>query len=273
MGQCLVTKLKGSVDNPNLERLGYITVAQSLHAQSAENNFNFSEPGVIYFKNCTYNGARELSFGLENVRPSNSLIVLDEGETQAIYEIPLYTIKIASFGTKQESIDAGRLSYAKGGQDVFDSVFNFYSAGSFVGDVHKMIHSNIRLLLLAINEGEVLDITDMGLPGNSFCNNFNSSKKLTGCADNIGFRIGITDNFQSGNTKNVTLTVENFVRNAVTAGTTTKTLNCPWFGAFAVYFDGNQIENISQNTLSWEPYGNNQTKITLNGTEVIINNA
>ena len=61
---------------------------------------------------------------------------------------------------------------------------------------------------------------------------------------------------------------------AVAAGLTTKSTDFQWIGSnTGINYNGAAITNQNSNPISWEPYGNNQTKITLNGVEVIINNS
>lgn len=276
MENCLVTKLKGSVDNDNLIKLGYIRVVQELDDAGKNNNFTFSKDATIYFENCTYKGSRQLNFFAGYSKSiNNENIVLDSGETIARYQVPLYTIAIANFGTMQE-IDCDRIIYADGKSDSFNSVLRFWSSVKFIGDTDKMIHTNLFLHLNNYNSGEIIDVTDMGLQGNAACFFFYGTN-FKGSLDNMGFVIGqLSNNLRVPNNKNVSLNVETFVRNAVSAGNTSDNLTCSWLGASTTTFKGAPITSVAENTLAWEPYGTNQTKITLTvggttDTEIIDN--
>lgn len=270
---CLVTKLKGSVDNENLVKLGYIRFLQETNGDNKQNHITLSKNGIVYFENCTYNGSRQLNINaLTDTTISNSMIVLDSGETVAKYQVPLYTLSVTNFGTEQE-IDCDKIIYADGKYGDYNCNLLFWRGPKFIGDIDKVLHTNLHLFFGAYNSGEIIDVTDIGLQGNAICFDFNGTNFI-GSLDNVGFKIG--NYLKVANTKNVSLNVETFVKNAVSAGITTNNVSCNYLGASNTTFKGVPITLAPANTLAWEPYGTNQTKITLtvgedSDTEIIDN--
>jgi hypothetical protein len=254
MNDCLVTKLKASVNNKALERLGYITLEQS-SSSSSKNSFMFTEDATIWCVNCVYNGNENVNVPLNQSQDFSldyANVTLDTGESLPFkYQIPLGIITRLTLGTKN-TIDCDKFDYIPN-----LTSFNDYAGCAYIGDTSKLINLGINLRLSNITEGNDIDITNMGLDGKSWSFTLNGSKKLTGSLNNLGKKVPSGSSsltFSLPTTKDVSIDIDTFVRNAVAAGVTTKTMTGMDLVRITVRCNGTELANMGYNkSIHWEP--------------------
>lgn len=264
---CLVTKLKGVVDNDNLEYLGM--VKEDLFPTMGTTKVIFNASSTAKILHGTVGGNTEVTFSAnEDVYISNKgTILVDSGYDKATILIPKYSLT-----------------------DIF-IVGSQIGVGSYVPDVDLTKFKHSPLNLLSISNGRVVpdidvlnkvsslvlingrmafteecDISTLGANGVKTIINLTGfgtvpEHNLKGSLDKSGCSPLTILNVP--NTKAVSLSIENFVAYNRGAGRTTGTLSLPWLGACKATFNGGDVANQQNNHLSWTA-----TTITLNGTEI-----
>lgn len=286
MGNCLVTKLKGVVDNENLPKLDEFIINLNVTRQGGvqyNNVFGISpfigddytkEKVIVtgghnaYSYNTTSMEAdQNLGSEITASSPSGISICFPEVGEYAIKVTPKYKFYNLSF-PEFAVFDVGELKYSK------SYAFNANNCRSLTGNLDEfLINSKDILLTLYLTSCEHLEFNVENLLNiTNLATLYLNSVGAKGDFESLGTIYGNIQSFRISGTQ-VVGSIEGFVRNAVAAGVTTKSTNFEWLGSnIGITYNGAAITNQESNPISWEPYGNNQTKITLNGVEVIINN-
>lgn len=268
MENCLVTKLRGVVDNDNLEYFGM--VAEDLLPTMGTTKVIFNAASTAKILHGTVGGNTEVNFAAnQDVYIANKgTIEVESGYEKATILIPKYALTdIIIMGSEigvtpkyVPNVDLTKFEYSPlSSLDL--------SNCTIVPDINVMN----KVSSLTINKGrtkftEECDISTLGVNGNMTNINFTgvgtvAGHNLKGSLDKVGCSPLTT--FNVPNTKAVSLNIENFVAYNRGAGRTTGSLSLPWLGACNATFNGSAVENQQNNSLSWTA-----STITLNGTEI-----
>ena len=254
MGNCLVTKLKGVVDNDNLPIYGKAVVVVG----AVDPSFRFNKNTTIKVLGGTVNGQTKIS-----VNANTSLIITSS--------------TIVSDGTYGEGkvgllIDKYDLTYMERIQK-FDLEDILYSPFVFLQILPSTIVENVEKFPVLCKKQEfkginasgtniALDVTELGSNGIMTDIRLVSNNAAYGSLNKAGMS-PLTSHFSVPNTKNVFLNVETFVGYQRAAGRTTGSLSIQYLGACNCTFNGESVTNRPDNSLSWTA-----TTITLNGVTI-----
>ena len=273
MNNCLVTKLKGVVDNDNLNVLGCVDLSFNV-SNDSEGITMFDVAQEVTILNGTFvDGSTTKTVGPGEFRINTNTVILNDGENVAKIRIPKYYLSDLGNLVMDEFDFNEVFKYAYSndiGFFISTRVKNVYNMQDFVERLGK------RLLLNSdINIVDGLDVTNLGLSGGLTACRFEDAKGITGTLDNLGYS-PITIITVPANSTNTMLTIENFVRNSVnpTKGNRpTGQFTCRSLHILANY-KGGQISPSQDNnyTVSWQPSETGKTLINVNGDEEIIDN-
>jgi hypothetical protein len=265
MGNCLVTKLKGVVENDNLPILGKLAFNEKKGSGNSVyglKRIELSEGSYIDVQHGTIGGETRKWIGPNDYKYLVDLgaFVVDEGYNDLKLLIPKYIIKRVTYlgdASYPLHIDMNDYSYCNLIEFAIDN------GKASVVIINKSVIENLETFNIGscTIEGEPFDVTDLGLNGIITTLNLGSVKNLKGSLNNLGFSpISI---LFGPNTKNVSFNIEQFVANSRTAGRTTGSLSLPWIGACNCTFNGAAVVNQNSNSLSWTA-----TTITFNDVTI-----
>jgi hypothetical protein len=254
MENCLVTKLKGVVDNNNLPILGKMLVVVSTNDPS----FKFNKSATVKVLGGTVNGQTEISInaGIDLLILS-STIVSDGtyGEGKVGLLIDKYDL------TNMQRIQKFDL------EDILYSPFAFLQVlpSTIIENVEKFPVLCKKQEFIGLNSSSsniAFDVTELGSNGVMTDIRLVGNKAAYGSLDKAGMS-PLTSNFSTPNTKNVSLNIETFVGYHRAAGRTTGSMSIQYLGACNCTFNGESVTNQADNSLSWTA-----TTITLNGVTI-----
>lgn len=254
MGNCLVKKLKGTVQNDNLPIYGMAKV----YAKAGSSfNIKTTPNSTILIKGGTLDGETEFVTNAEGWLVHNNNIVSDGTYGEDIIQVivPKYgIIRVSTF-----SMDANDVEYSEGlsilgakniiNANKLEKIFKFESLTN--------VQLNNARLDVAVDISELGSngvLTEALIGGNGI--------NMIGSANKLGMS-PLTSVVFPG-TKNVTFSVETFVAYNRSAGRTTGSLDLGWVGGCNSTFNGQPIAVVKQNNLlSWDA-----TTITLDGVTI-----
>jgi hypothetical protein len=254
MGNCLVTKLKGVVDNNNLPIYGKAVVVVGAN----DPFISFNKNTTVKVLGGTVNGQTEISINVAtNLLIASSTIVSDGtyGEGKVGLLIDKYAL------TRMERIQKFDL------EDILYSPFVFLQIlpSTIVENVEKfpvLCKKQEFTGINASNTNIAFDVTELGSNGVMTDIRLISNNAAYGSLDKAGMS-PLTSNFNVPGTKNVSLNIETFVGYQRAAGRTTRSLSIQYLGACNCTFNGESVTNRPDNSLSWTA-----TTITLNGVTI-----
>jgi len=271
---CLVKKLKASVQNENLSKLGIVQFGFTTQNGLAKFSLNVSTRVNIVHGTIGGNTYIDYTAGQYNYLSNYGAISIDEGYENAYVELPKYNI------TKLNLVKQSSDSYIPT-LDMDELLYSPIIEISGIGcnaTLNETVLENLEVFaLIKSNFSNTVDITNLG-----------RSKKLTqinlvgnpggfvGCWDNVGF-CNLQGNVTFGGST-TTVHMEIFIKNNISENRTSGSLNFPYLGGINAYFGGNRLKNAETNTFTWEPdVTAGRTKITYNNgtTEIseIIDNS
>lgn len=247
MEKCLVTKLKGVVDNNSLPILGKFAFKAERGLGNKVyglNRIQFSEDTTIEVIHGSIGGKRSITIHANNY---TYLVNLGEFKTDDGYEyltivVPKYKIEKIRF---MSSIN----DYITVNMNDFEySMLNGLGCiSNALNKIKIIMNKSISEKLVEINfdgvdiQGEPFDVTDLGLNGILTTLILSNVKNLKGSLNNLGF--SPISNLIAPNTKNVSFNIEQFVANNRTAGRTTGSISLPYVGGCACTFNGATVIN------------------------------
>ena len=265
MENCLVTKLKGSVNNNNLIKLGYMLVGSYLPDNQKNFYMRFKKESKVRCLNGTFKstGTRERTYAGEGVLYSGNDIIPDNPDATVItLEVPKYsdswTYCRNICGTAETNIiDASFLEYVDDGSDISFLGSGYTPVTTVVKNfkieyAKKMFTSSTSFYLSSC----ILDInlTLLGENLSNDCASINMSQTVgcTGSLDSVGKRTNIISLIPPSS-KNVTLDLVNFVNFARAAERTTGSVNIKFADAITIKANGVIIPLTpsSDNMLEW----------------------
>jgi hypothetical protein len=271
MGNCLVTKLKGVVDNDNLPILGKLAFNAKRGTGNnvyGLNRIGFNEDATIEVLHGSIGGQRSITI-FANTFPyliELGEFVTDEGYDYLTIVVPKYNIKYLTF---LQSLDVNfgvNVNMNDFEYSILSGLYIIYNGdrqNKIKVIMNKSVSEKLTELEMASSEiqGEPFDVTDLGLNGRLSRLGLGGVTNLIGSMNNLGFS---PISYLGGpNTKNVSFNIEQFVANNRTAGRTTGSLSLPYIGACNCTFNGAAVDNQESNSLSWTA-----TTITFNGVTI-----
>lgn len=254
MGNCLVTKLKGVVDNDNLPIYGKAVVVVG----AADPAFTFNKNTTVKVLGGTVDGQTQIDVTGYNVLLINSSTVVSDG-TYGEGKIGLLIDKYAL--TRMERIQKFNL------EDILYSPFVYLQVlpSTIIENVEKFPVLCKKQEFIGLNSSSsniAFDVTELGSNGVMTDIRLISNNAAYGSLDKAGMS-PLTSNFSTPNTKNVSLNIETFVGYHRAAGRTTGSMSIQYLGACNCTFNGESVTNQADNSLSWTA-----TTITLNGVTI-----
>jgi hypothetical protein len=244
MGNCLVTKLKGVVDNDNLPILGMTELKIPTGTFSEYNALIFDSSVTVQILGGTING--ETSSTMQLYSWTGVPIVSDGTyDGYVILRFPKY--KVTRLDLNQcKGVDYSEFKYGVLNRiNVVCSSWNLNALESKFADFTGLSVTNYN--------SEVADLTNLGKNGKLAHCSFNNGVSFNGSFDNIGCS-PLDENWEIffPTTQNVSFVVENFVANKRLRGQTTgEQNNFAWMGLCNATFNGNKITHKNHYTLSW----------------------
>lgn len=256
---CLVTKLKGVVNNDNLDLFGYMGIKTS----TGNIMFELSDAGTVKILHGTVGGNTEIPIvaGQYKYLVQYGTIAVDSGYDEMIVYIPKYTIK--RLYTNASPINLEDLQYSSPLVELKLGACNplKYSEAAFNGILENLDILYITNTSTVVNNGPI-DVTEIGANGIMTKLSFSGiATGLTGSLNKAGMS-PLTE-LNVPNTKEVSLSIETFVANNRAAGRTTGSLSLPYLGGCNCTFNGESVAIQASNSLSWTA-----TTITLNGVTI-----
>lgn len=254
MGNCLVTKLKGVVDNDNLPIFGKMLIVVGNNDPS----IRFNKDTTVKILGGTIDGQTEISVNANSyMRITSSTIVSDGtyGEGQVGLLIDKYNI--SSF-ERIIKFDAEDLIYAPLTRIQLLSTSEVVNPEKLTTHFTETTFTefDIRYNNFAI------DLTECGSNGAMVMIRTRDCRNVYGSLNKAGMS-PLTTDFSVPNTKNVSLNIETFVSYHRAAGRTTGSMSIGWLGSCNCTFNSASVANQENNSLSWT-----DTTITLNGTTI-----
>lgn len=262
MGNCLVTKLKGVVDNDNLLYFGYFEVkviGLGEQTRRLEIIIGAEERLEIILRDFTINNLDRITVAAgELFRNSNKGNWVKTGNNPRLL-IPKYA-HYHSLGLpcgEYKTDDFAYLKCARG-----------FNLG---GDTFNVIHGNLANMLKMF-EGTTESPTGLYFNMNVSANNpsfegcdisflfsrkvnsirLQSVKGVIGNMDNIGKSVDTLTMFQAPDDKRLTLSIENMVGIARAEGFTTGSLNFIFLGWITTTFNGSELDKSRyDDTITW----------------------
>lgn len=255
MKNCLVTKLKSTVNNDGLKPFGYIPVKYTESVNSAENVMVCAEAQSAKVIGGTVNGSTTVDFTGSGDKYYGTFdnCSYDNGQDLTLY-IPKYAIK----NIRCNELDAEDLVFATNLANIYMRDYSRIVNASKLDDIAD------RFKTFYFAKGsfdEPFDVTKLGSTGNLIILGLAKVSNVKGSLDNCGLS-PITELIVP-DSKDVTLTIENFVANQRSINRTTGSLNISWLGVISCYFNGQLVAAQQDNSLSWTA-----STITLNGTTI-----
>lgn len=267
MNDCLVTKLKGTVNNDSLEYLGMIEM--ELFPTMGVTKVVFDAPQTVRILHGTVGGQTEVSFAAnEDVYIVNKgTIVVESGYEHATILIPKYHLKQINVTGANTGQTLTYLSYIDLTKFKYSPLQQInITTCSIVPDMDVLLNIPVITLSGLPKFTKEFDISNLGSTGkNSYVslqiNVPNPGFNLVGSLDKVGYSKPSV--LMIPGTQAISLNIERFVAYNRGAGKTTGSLSLPWVGACKCTFNGNNVANKETNTLSWTA-----STITFNGTEI-----
>lgn len=273
MGNCLVKKLKGVVNNDNLPILGFNKYKVNLTSASLGATVRFTESSKIILLDGTWSdtGLREKIIPAKNTYyPSINTIVPDiPGAEFCTILIPSYTCYAYGYLTpvNGDKVEYPGLKYVS-----IESIDNFCILNlddhlTIVSEVPNAILPFMRVFRCSNTTfNKPLDITGIGANGGLLSFNMGNSGRsndVFGSLDSLG-RNNATIEYLP-DTKNVSLDLVNYVNNHRSSGRTTGSVDLPYLGSITVKANGTIIDVIKKqhNVLAWTA-----DSITLDGNPI-----
>lgn len=260
MNDCLVTKLKGTVNNDSLEYLGMVPVRTT--GTNGLTKFILTEAGQVKVLNGTVGGKTAFSVAANDDKwvVNYGTVVVAQGYDYVTLLLPKYTIKSLIFNNGGY-VDMTQLKYSP------IEILNCGPNATIVVD--EEFFSGLKEFVANQSEtvlSDTLDVSDWGKTGVGITLNIQgiTSPKLVGSLNNAGCS---NAGLYAPNTKTVSIVIETFVSNHWRAGRTTKTMTLHYLGQCDATFNGASVAAQQNNSLSWAPNASDNTKIdiTLNG--------
>lgn len=263
MNECLVTKLKSSINDDSLEKLGYAPFegAVSVYADGATwIGIDFSKPSKVILEKGSLRNSSVAPNG--NVYEAQVFSANAEvGEIKINFDkYNIVKINAMVSGYRGKGIDINSLKYSP-------NINTLEKISSIYGDISVL--SNLKELQV-VNFGLLTD-DNLSLTGNiSVFRNLKNMIRLSldrrtlieGNIADLG-RCTSLGNFQLGGTK-VSGTIESLVQAQRLNGKTEGLINTPYLGAcIGLTFNGVAITNVADSKIEWTA-----TTITLNGVTV-----
>ena len=254
MENCLVTKLKGVVDNDNLPIYGKAVIVIG----TSDPSFRFNKNTTVKVLGGTVDGQTEISVNAGHALLILSSTIVSDG-TYGEGKVGLLIDKYAL--THMERIQKFDL------EDILYSPFVFLQVipSTIVENVEKFPVLCKKQEFTGINTNSsniALDVTELGSNGVMTDIRLISNNAAYGSLNKAGMS-PLTSNFNVPNTKNVSLNIETFVGYQRAAGRTTGSFSIQYLGACNCTFNGETVSNRADNSLSWTA-----TTITLNGVTI-----
>ena len=255
MNNCLVTKLKASVDNDNLDVLGKCKV-RIVSGGTPSCILRFTEDTVVKLVNCTWNGQNIVNIGNSTVTLNPIVLTGDN----PYIEIDKY--KVITIVGEYISVDFDNLDYIE----------NMYSLKltAASGDVSKLMpkigNTEISPSMMRIYDGDISgDVSGLGLGG--FIGDAVFPGNATRLHGNLVNMANMTNTLTSvtlPHTSSVYFDIIAFVKRARKVGVTTKSTIINFIGTnYGNVTVGDNTITTSRVELTWTP-----TTITYNGTTI-----
>lgn len=285
MENCLITKLKGTVNNDSLLKIGELRLNIKLSAALNNQYYNrliITPPsGTDTFtvkvsgghNMWSYNSSNmqaNVNWGSEKTFTGGFTICFPETGEYSVSVMSKYSIKLVEipFTATNPAIDVTTFNYSP-----LTSIKaqNARAIASLAGDFNDFIeHTKSSLGVISAEYQNIyLDVANLTkltqLTGAAFPN----CKNVTGNVAELG-KLSINVNVQG---TGVSGNIEDFVKSKVNiANIATGTCPAVNFNNTSVKYKGTPVSIVGSGNIAWEPYGNNQTKITAYGSETIIDN-
>jgi hypothetical protein len=260
---CLITKLKGIVDNNNLPYYGEMKIAFQINKGDILLGQLTDDWQVLNYKvlDGTYDGLTEFTKGGAYLK-SNKLVPTDPNKNYCTLSIEKYNVNIiqANFDSRNNDapvIDFSDLMYNSNSYlELYLSRQNCVNIDKLSDYMDKM--RVINILEIKSVDGTVLNLSRLGTTGRLL--SFNLGNLILGSEgsfNGIGFSAQTLISNPTAqnifpNGENVHFSVEEFVANARSSGVTSGTINnFKYVGACNATFNDSRIENTADNPLSW----------------------
>lgn len=254
MENCLVTKLKGVVDNDNLPIYGKAVIVVG----TGDPSLLFNKNTVVKVLGGTVNGQTEISVNAGSPLLITSSTIVSDG-TYGEGQVGLQIDKYSLTGIERPiSFDAEDIVYSPLSSIQTISSTSVRNAESLTAHFTEQTFTqfNIQSNNIAIN------LTELGSNGTMVVVRTLGCSNVYGSLDKAGMS-PLSTQFSTPNTKNVSLNIETFVGYHRAAGRTTGSFSLPYLGACNCTFNGESVANLASNSLSWTA-----TTITLNGVTI-----
>ena len=258
---CLLSELKLSTGNTNLDILGMIRV------KFADTRGNMAVKstvaGKILLENATVNGSNEINMVAGNTYNTNSKVITDVSLGYYTVYFPKYyisSLSLSGVGVDGNRIDARELAFLTDGTGL---IFDRFTIDGDMGNVDMSKIVDFYSDRSKYN-GE-FDVTQVGANGR--LTRFfmaGSTGNIRGSLNNLGSSYAVLDkqNFTMPNNKNVSLSIEGFVTKARQAGSTTGEITIVYANAISTTFNGSVVTTVDT-PISWTA-----TTITCNGVTI-----
>lgn len=285
MENCLITKLKGTVNNDSLLKVGElrlnIKISEAL-ANQYYNRFIITPPvGTDTFtvkvsgghNMWSYNSSdmqADVNWGSEKTFTGGFTICFPETGEYSVSVMSKYTIKTVEipFTATNPAIDVATFNYLP---LMSLKAQNIRAIASLAGDFNDFIeHVKSSLGIISAEYQDIyLDVANLTKLTQLESATLANCKNVTGDVSELG-KLSINVNIQG---TGVSGNIEDFVKSKVNiANIATGTCPAINFNNTSVQYKGTPVSNVGSGNIAWEPYGNNQTKITAYGSETIIDN-
>ena len=284
MGNCLVTKLKGNVDNDNLPILGYMKYRVNLTVFTKGATTCFKEDAKLILLDATWtsNGTREIIVSANTTFYPNATTITPDvvGQEYCTILIPKYTCY--NYGGLFPMGSVAEVEYTGYEFGAADETTNFVIDLTNLQDIYGRGQFGVRGIeyaplekarIFKLNSGKMLnglDLTQLGAGGLLQVFNLTDAgvrDHVYGSLDNLGKSINNL-NWSEGwlpQTKEVSIDLVNFVNNCRSAGKTTGEVNLKDLGALTVKVNGTVIDVVhkANNIVAWT-----SDSITLDGEPI-----
>lgn len=272
MENCLITKLKGAVNNDNLLPFGLISVKVLGNFETTDGLsmvIGATEELEIILKDFTISGLSRIvvSAGSSYTANTSSFVLTGDNPSMLIPKYAHYntlSLPMCEFNTDD-------FKYLKSSHGfVFDG-FNNVVAGD-MANMLKMFEDTIEeptglyFVMNVLNTNPSFEGCDLSALFNRKVKKVGLMrvKGVRGNIDNIGKSVDVLASFISPNDKNVSLNIENMVAIARNNGFTTGTMHFQYLGYITTTFNGAELDkSTSQDDITWDA-----TTITVRGVTI-----
>jgi len=267
---CLVTKLKGVVDNDNLMKLGEVDIQISDVTQTVDVFFNIISTENVTLENYTQNfvDVNKQDTGINKKTGTSVSAFALQGDKIAIY--PKYSITSVSMSTF--FADSG---FTPKDINYMSSLATF--KGTLFGDLDDITEVNRNMVLFTALKGSLSghlasltkfsNVREIKLGSNGY----NVEGNLQDLAPLTSLKI-----LHLGECGKVAGSIEAFVLAQVALGRSTvssqEALKCGYFSMTNITFNGQPITSLNVKDLYWQPNAldSSKTDITFDGVTVTV---